>query len=47
LLRENRERLDRIVEQLLRRETLEESEVYAVAGIERPPVSAKPIPVNV
>jgi cell division protease FtsH len=33
LLRENRNRLDRIVEQLLARETLDEPEVYAAAGI--------------
>jgi cell division protease FtsH len=36
LLRENRHRLDAIVEQLLVRETLDEPEVYAAAGIERP-----------
>ncbi len=35
LLRENREKLDRIVERLLTRETLDEAEVYAAAGIER------------
>ena len=39
LLRENRHRLDAIVEQLLVRETLEEPEVYAAAGIERPPAA--------
>jgi cell division protease FtsH len=37
LLRENRRRLDAIVELLLVKETLEEAEVYAAAGIERPP----------
>ncbi|HWR53190.1 MAG TPA: ATP-dependent zinc metalloprotease FtsH [Bryobacteraceae bacterium] len=36
LLRENRDKLDRIVEQLLIHETLDEPEVYAAAGIERP-----------
>ena len=36
LLRENRDTLDRIVERLLDRETLDEAEVYEVAGIERP-----------
>ena len=35
LLRENREKLDRIVEALLARETLDEAEVYAAAGIDR------------
>jgi cell division protease FtsH len=35
LLRENRDKLDRIVEQLLARETLDEDEVYAVAGLPR------------
>jgi cell division protease FtsH len=41
LLRENRSRLDRIVEQLLIHETLDEPEVYAAAGIERRAVPAK------
>src|SRR5690606_5885391 len=36
LLRENRDRLDRIVEQLMIHETLDEPEIYAAAGIERP-----------
>jgi cell division protease FtsH len=35
-LRENRHKLDAIVEQLLARETLEEKEIYAAAGIDRP-----------
>jgi cell division protease FtsH len=35
-LRENRHKLDSIVEQLLARETLEEKEIYAAAGIDRP-----------
>jgi cell division protease FtsH len=35
-LRDNRHRLDSIVEQLLARETLEEKEIYAAAGIDRP-----------
>jgi cell division protease FtsH len=35
LLKENRGRLDAIVEQLLARETLDEAEVYAAAGIPR------------
>jgi len=36
LLRENREKLDRIVQQLLAHETLDEAEVYAAAGIPEP-----------
>jgi cell division protease FtsH len=44
LLRENRSKLDRIVEQLLARETLDEAEVYAAAGIERPATPATPAP---
>jgi cell division protease FtsH len=39
LLKDNRNRLDAIVEQLLARETLDEAEVYAAAGIP-PPASA-------
>lgn len=35
ILEENRSRLDRIVEQLLARETLDEDDVYAAAGISR------------
>jgi cell division protease FtsH len=46
LLRENRQRLDRIVEQLLARETLEEAEVYAAAGIERPATPHHPSPLR-
>jgi cell division protease FtsH len=45
LLVENRKRLDRIVEQLLLHETLDEPEVYAAAGIERPAVTERPAPV--
>jgi cell division protease FtsH len=44
-LRENRRKLDAIVEQLLVRETLDEAEVYAAAGIERPPKTATRAPV--
>jgi cell division protease FtsH len=44
LLRDNREKLDAIVAQLLARESLDEPEVYAAAGIERqagqPPATA-------
>jgi cell division protease FtsH len=45
LLAENRARLDRIVEQLLAHETLDEAEVYAAAGIERPTAPERPTPV--
>ena len=37
LLRENRDRLDAIVAQLLVHESLDEPEIYAAAGIARPP----------
>ena len=37
LLRDNRGKLDAIVAQLLARESLDEPEVYAAAGIDRPP----------
>ena len=37
ILRENRDKLDAIVEQLLARETLDEREVYAAAGVGRTP----------
>jgi cell division protease FtsH len=40
LVREHRPQLDRIVEQLLVKETLDEAEVYAAAGIEKPPAPA-------
>jgi cell division protease FtsH len=40
LLRANRNRLDAIVTQLLIHETLDEPDVYAAAGVERPPVSS-------
>ena len=43
LLRENRDQLDRIVQQLLEHETLDEREVYQAAGIPRP--STEPVTV--
>jgi cell division protease FtsH len=43
LLRENRDKLDAIVHQLLARESLEEHEIYAAAGIDRP-AAAHPVP---
>ena len=45
LLRENRDKLDAIVAQLLVRESLNEPEVYAAAGIPRPAVTPAPAPV--
>ena len=45
LLKENRNKLDAIVAQLLARESLDEREIYAVAGITRPPVAPAPAPV--
>ena len=44
LLAENRSKLDRIVEELLIRETLDEPEVYDAAGLERPATPAKAVP---
>jgi cell division protease FtsH len=44
LLRENRGRLDAIVERLLERETLDEAEVYEVAGIPRRPAKEEVAP---
>jgi cell division protease FtsH len=44
-LRENRRRLDSIVDQLLLHETLDEAEVYAAAGIERPLATKAPAPL--
>jgi cell division protease FtsH len=41
LLRENRDKLDAIVEQLLIHETLDEPAVYAAAGIPRPPARSE------
>jgi cell division protease FtsH len=45
LLRDNRDKLDAIVVQLLARESLEEVEIYAAAGIPRPAVMPSPAPV--
>jgi cell division protease FtsH len=45
LLRANRNRLDAIVAQLLARESLDEPEIYAAAGIDRPAVTPAPAPV--
>jgi cell division protease FtsH len=45
LLRENRNKLDAIVAQLLAHESLDEPEIYAAAGIARPHMVATPAPV--
>jgi cell division protease FtsH len=45
LLSGNRDKLDAIVEQLLERESLDELEIYAAAGIARPPRPPVPAPV--
>jgi cell division protease FtsH len=41
LLNDNRERLDSLAETLLERETLDEADAYAAAGIERGAVAAR------
>jgi cell division protease FtsH len=46
LIRENRDKLDAIVAELLERETLDEAEVYAAAGIPRGAGSVAPAPVE-
>ena len=47
LLRENRHKLDAIVAQLLERESLDEPEIYAAAGILRQPGTHAPAPAPV
>jgi cell division protease FtsH len=42
LLRENRDKLDAIVAQLLARESLDEAEIYAAASLPRPAVAPSP-----
>ena len=46
LIRDNRDKMDAIVGQLLARESLDEAEIYAAAGIERPSArpAAPPVP---
>jgi cell division protease FtsH len=44
LLRDNRDRLDAVVVRLLERETLDEAEVYAAAGLPRSTPAAAPDP---
>jgi cell division protease FtsH len=45
LVRENRAKLDAVVAQLLIHESLDEPEIYAAAGIDRPAVTPAPAPV--
>ena len=45
LLRANRDKLDAIVAQLLKHESLDEPEIYAAAGIPRPVTTPTPPPV--
>jgi cell division protease FtsH len=47
LLRENRDKLDAIVSALLEHESLDEPEIYAAAGITRPPEPLVPTPAGV
>ena len=47
MLRDERSRLDRIVERLLVSETLDEPEIYAAAGIDRPVVPGPTLPTSV
>jgi cell division protease FtsH len=47
LLRANRGKLDAIVAQLLIHESLDEPDIYAAAGIPRPPAISTPTPVPV
>jgi cell division protease FtsH len=50
LLTENRDRLDRLAEAVLKKDTLDQDEIYAAAGISKPPAShpaiAPPLPAN-
>ncbi|MNC85126.1 ATP-dependent zinc metalloprotease FtsH [compost metagenome] len=45
LLRDNRDKLDAIVDQLLERESLDEPEIYAAAGIARTRGKPSPAPL--
>jgi cell division protease FtsH len=50
LLNENRDRLDRLAAAVLKKDTLDQDEIYDIAGISRPasarPVIAPPLPAN-
>ena len=45
LVKQHRDKLDAIVTQLLEHESLDEPEIYAAAGITRPPAAPAPAPV--
>jgi cell division protease FtsH len=45
LLREHRSKLDTIVEELLKHESLDEAEIYAAAGLPRPTETPAAAPV--
>jgi len=45
LIQSNRGKLDAIANHLLAHETLDEAEIYASAGVERPPVTHEPPPL--
>jgi len=42
----HREQLDDLAQALLERETLDEADAYAVAGVRRPAASAQPVPTH-
>jgi cell division protease FtsH len=50
LLTENRDRLDRLAEAVLKKDTLDQDEIYAATGISKPPIArpviAPPLPGN-
>ena len=49
LLTENRDRLDRLAEAVLKKDTLDQDEIYVAAGLRPPtehPVIAPPLPAN-
>jgi len=50
LLTENRDRLDRLAEAVLKKDTLDQDEIYAATGITKPPIArpviAPPLPGN-
>jgi cell division protease FtsH len=50
LLTENRDRLDRLAEAVLKKDTLDQDEIYAATGISKPPIArpviAPPLPAN-
>jgi cell division protease FtsH len=46
LLRDNRDKLESIAQQLLDHETLDEADVYTAAGIPRPAHGQHPVPVQ-